>query len=456
MSADTPEKQPDGGKDQENQPVKQLSNLNQLAKALQSFVEQLAQLIVTKNWVSLLLLLDAAVLFSLNPVVLTKFLSTFNIELPAEYPILFWLTVGTVFLTALALAIKTIARKPVTLPDFTERKAIKGLQAFSKEDAVIFAQLQRDRDLRECLEAITRETFRFGILMGESGVGKTSFLQAGLVPQLNKAESKLKGVYIRFTNQEPLATIYQALEAEFSTPELSINQQDLLKILSWAVDAAGQPLILIFDQFEQFFVHYNQKIDRKPFIDALTSWYCGSAFLPVKIIISIRGDLADKLIELQKALGYSLSPYEVFRLERFSPEEATKILQVIAEAEAIKFDEKFVRELTESELASKEDCLISPVDLQVLARTIERQKTEELQAFNRSAFQKIGGIEGLMTRFLNTTLNASIPSQREAAIQVLLAMTDLERNVRAGVLTLEDLQQKIQGTLTPGEIVEAT
>ena len=61
-----------------------------------------------------------------------------------------------------------------------------------------------------------------------------------------------------------------------------------------------------------------------------------------------------------------------------------------------------------------------------------------------------------MTRFLNTILNKRfISSQRQAAIKVLLAMTDLERNVRAGVLTLEDLQQKIQGTLQPGEIAEA-
>ncbi|MDJ0632731.1 MAG: hypothetical protein QNJ34_06030 [Xenococcaceae cyanobacterium MO_188.B29] len=46
---------------------------------------------------------------------------------------------------------------------------------------------------------------------------------------------------------------------------------------------------------------------------------------------------------------------------------------MIATAEEIKFDESFVQQLTANELASREDGLISPVDLQVLAWTIEGQ-----------------------------------------------------------------------------------
>ena len=96
-------------------------------------------------------------------------------------------------------------------------------------------------------------------------------------------------------------------------------------------------------------------------------------------------------------------------------------------------------------------------DLQVLAWTIEGQDSKELKAFSRNAFQKIGGIEGLMTRFLNEILKKRITeSQKQAAIKVLLAMTDLDRNVRVGALTIEDLQQKMQGTLSESEISEAT
>lgn len=267
--------------------------------------------------------------------------------------------------------------------------------------------------------------------MGESGCGKTSFLQAGIIPQINKSNSNHRGVYIRFSNSDPLETIGKALVKELELPEVPNNNRnflqgfsadktnsEFLQLLSLAAKTANKPLVLIFDQFEQFFVHFKQKSDRESFISALQAWYSAGNLKQVKILISIRGDLADRLIELQKALGYSLSPQEVFRLEKFSPEEATKIIQVIATAEEIKFDESFVHQLTESELASREDGLISPVDLQVLAWTIEGQKTQELQAFNRNAFQKIGGIEGLMTRFLNKTLDARVTStQRQTALE---------------------------------------
>ena len=445
MSVETPpENQSDSASDLSSKATEHLDSVNQLSQTLESFVRQFADLIIRKNWVSLLLFIDAILI-----------VVSFSLGLPKKYPIFFWCVVIGIFLIALVIAVRKIQRQPSPIPDFTERKAIKGLRAFTKEDAEIFTRLERERDLRECLESITSDTFRLGILMGESGTGKTSFLQAGIIPQLAKEESSHRGVYIRFTNQEPLETICRALSEELQLSLTENSDRDLLQILSSAVDATDKQLILIFDQFEQFFVHFKQKVDREPFINALKDWYCADNPLPIEILISIRGDLADRLIELQKVLGYSLSPYEVFRLEKFSPESATKVLQVIAQAEAIPFDEKFMLELSTEKLASREDGLISPVDLQVLAKTIERQQNE-LQAFNRPAFHKIGGIEGLMTRFLKTTLDARvIPRQREAAIKVLLAVTDLERNLRAGALTLEEIQQKTQGTLTPGEIVDA-
>ena len=177
----------------------------------------------------------------------------------------------------------------------------------------------------------------------------------------------------------------------------------------------------------------------------------------MKIVISIREDLTGRLVELQKALGYSLAPQDVHRLEKFSPNEASKILKVIAESENLQFDEHFIEELAERELASREDGLISPVDLQILAWMVEVQKTEELRAFNRVAFQKLGGIEGLLHRFLDRTLEARIvPSQRQAAVKVLLALTDLDRQLRAGAFTIAQLQNKLQASLSRAEVEEAT
>ena len=49
---------------------------------------------------------------------------------------------------------------------------------------------------------------------------------------------------------------------------------------------------------------------------------------------------------------------------------------------------------------------------------IERQDTDDLRAFNRVAFQKFGGVEGLLTRFLDRALAARVtPAQRQRPLR---------------------------------------
>ncbi|NJN90983.1 MAG: hypothetical protein HC878_11830, partial [Leptolyngbyaceae cyanobacterium SL_5_14] len=353
-------------------PVPPTDAIKETTEKLAAFVQWIAQLIQSRNWFTILLLLDVVLLFAVNPGMANKLLTTFFPEqtLPEQYPVFFWLTLGLIFIAAIATAVRTMPRPIAEASDFTERKAIKGLRPFSAEDAEIFAQLQRNRSLKECLESFTSDSFRFGILMGESGSGKTSFLQAGLLPRLSTSESTHRAVYIKFADRHPIDTIRAALTEQLKLPKEQVAMADLLELLAAAEEAIAQPLILLFDQFEQFFVHHRHRSDRQPFIQALTDWY-HTETLSVKIVVCIRGDMCDRLVELHQAIGYSLGPQEVFRLEKFTPTEAAKVLRVIADTEDLQFDDRFVSELAEQELANREDGLISPVDLQILAWMIQ-------------------------------------------------------------------------------------
>ncbi|MGB0564717.1 MAG: NACHT domain-containing protein, partial [Spirulinaceae cyanobacterium] len=369
----------------------------------------------------------------------------------------FGVVVAIVFVAALVVAVVTMPRAQTeTADDAPERKAIKGLRPFNREDAAIFTQLQRGRMLRDCAEALTSASYKFGILMGESGCGKTSFLQAGLWPQLTRPESSHLGVYVRFSEQEPLTTIYEALAQQLELPRDWLNGSFVEVLTQIQAPDDAKPLVLLFDQFEQVFVHNPRSEQRQPFIQALTAWYQTPALKAVRVLISIRADLLHELHELIQALNCSLGPQEQFKLERFAPEAASEILAVIAQTEGMTFDRRFVTELAERELAHPERGTVSPVDLQVLAWMIGQQQSEELRAFNQRAFQKFGGVEGLLSRFLEKALAARVlPGQRDAAVKVLLALTDLDRQVRAGVLTLPELQAKMRGTVKPEAIREA-
>src|SRR5205807_1715026 len=162
-----------------------------------------------------------------------------------------------------------------------------------------------------------------------SGSGKSSLLQAGLWPRLLQQQHRC--VYVKFSDLAPLEAIRQAFREQQAIPSDSAPDSDLITLLRSASQADARPLVLLFDQFEQFFAHRKLKQTREPFLRAMADWYVGQAELGIKVLVCIRGDFSDRLIELQRAMGYALGPQQNFRIEKFEPEEATQILSVIAE-----------------------------------------------------------------------------------------------------------------------------
>jgi tetratricopeptide (TPR) repeat protein len=324
----------------------------------------------------------------------------------------------------------------------------------NSKDIEVFARLQRGQNLNECLQAMNDAHWRFGMIYGESGAGKTSFLQAGLWPALEALKNRC--VYVKFSDLDPFQSVKQACVTQLSLSKDSADGLGLLNFIRKVAQQNSSPLVLIFDQFEQFFVHCKQEKDRKPFVQALTDWYNREQYLPVKILISIRGDFLYRLGELHEAMKYSLSPAQSFRLKRFEPPQATEIFCAIAEEENIYCDRAFISELTKQELANREDGSISPIDIQVLSWMVAAQTNEENRAFDRTTFQKLGGVEGLLDRYLERALDVRETSLRqEAAIKVLVALTDLERNTRAGALTIKALREKLKEALSEAELKEA-
>ena len=342
---------------------------------------------------------------------------------------------------------KTRQLKPFDTAD-SDQSPIKGLRSFDFEDAEIFKSLQRTDDVGVCLKGILQSDFRFGVLSGESGCGKTSFVRAGLHAALE--EKEMACVVVKLSNESPLDSINKALSEQLKGMPDQARYTDLFSLLEFAVSKTPNGrLVLILDQFEQFFTHQKTVGERKGFIEHLRKCYLELS--PVKILVSLRRDFTGRLHEIQKALAYLLqADYNYFDLEKFSPAQAAAIFQVMAEAENMAFDEVFIRQMCEEELASIEDRLISAADIQILAFIIKGRQSSD-KAFTQTAFQKMGGIDGLLQRFLKKHLETpNYHNTDQAALKVLLAFIDLNNNVRVGGLNLVELNRKLADSrITP-------
>jgi len=351
-----------------------LENIKNLTEKGEDFVRWLADTYRSKNRVRKLLLLDVVIGVIFYPDIFSvwyKFLDGPELNW-ARYPLYYGLAVGLIFFAAVIEALRRPVRK-IEVYDPGERSAVKGLRAFGFNDAEIFARLQRGAMLKLCVDALMDSDFRLGHLVAESGCGKTSFLQAGVFPALLSKDDFPLSVYVKFTREDPLQSVKEALERHAGMPAETFNGLDFLASLKAVMDKHQKEVVLLFDQFEQFYVHHPKPAQRRAFIEELAKWYRQGKSLPVKLLLCVREDFAGKLVELQKALEYSLGPMDIFQLEKFTPAQASAIFQVIAESANLSFDEKFVEEMTLQELADREDGLISPVDIQILALVIHRQ-----------------------------------------------------------------------------------
>lgn len=430
-----------------------LDDISKTSETVETFIRDLAEAFRKKSWVRLLSLGGVVFALLLSPSLVEYGLGFFNLPKPDWYSFTVWLPVTASFFVA-AFLVAVFTKEKKTIPPAPATSIIKGLLAYtdSKEDSEWFARLQRGNILQDCLRFCEDKELAFGILSGESGTGKTSLLRAGLL--LNLKNHGINPVYVKFTDSPPLDSVRQSLNGfgdEEQTPE---TKSSLLEILRAAVKRDERPLVLIFDQFEQFFAHHKTKAKRTDFIAQMSEWYQKRKTLPVTILISIRNDFVDHLHDFQAEMKYTLTLPNYLSIKKFESDEAAKVIGVIAEVANIEIDEGFVKELTKFELADREDGTVSPIDIQILSWMLDGQKDTDERAFNRKAFQKLGGVEGLLERFLNRALSVrETESRRQSAAKVLLALTN--GIVRAGALPLKDIKEKLKDVLTENDIEEA-
>jgi hypothetical protein len=414
-----------------------LNDLKKLAKSFEDLINWIAESLIRGFLWRKPAILLALFAFFLNPPLVSSYASFLGLTLPGWYKWAFWISFVTLCVIAVIVRIRELRQTPC-LESGSNPSLVKGLLPYEEKDADAFSKLQRQADLRECVQSITSSSFHFGILYGTSGCGKTSFLQAGLIPELKR--HKYLCVYVKVAEADPIETVRHAALKQIEPLDPSVSSLDFPELLSFLSSRNQEPVMLILDQFEQSF--RGKKAHRKDLMKILASWYLSSQSAQTRILVSLRTDFFGSMIEHLKTMRYDLGPHDVFQLQEFTPEQAILVLVSIAESENIPYDESFLGELV-SDLACETDGLVSPVDIQVLSWMILRQRTSNDRRFTRASYQRLGGVQGLLESYLGQVLAVQNEANRSICMEILLSMADLETGTSRGMLSIAEIRESL-------------
>ena len=172
----------------------------------------------------------------------------------------------------------------------TPRTPYVGSRPFGREDSAFFFGRDGEADKLAAMVAATTLT----VMYGESGVGKSSLLRARLLSALLELDPGWRMIYFSEWRPGSGAKLAAAVGTELELSE-QIDIGALSKSLLRAATKNDTPILLVLDQFEEFFVYDTPEFET---IQSEIAKLANRAGWAVKVLLSLRNDglfLLDKL-----------------------------------------------------------------------------------------------------------------------------------------------------------------
>ncbi len=313
-----------------------------------------------------------------------------------------------------------------------------GLAAFQESDAARF--FGRDDDIEAAIGKLRHH--QLVAIAGPSGVGKSSFVRAGIIPALKRAGRQLEAFVIR-PGRHPLVALADVLAffadttvdagiLDEPTPTMIV---DILKTQPGYLGARlrarcrkrgnDHRILLLVDQLEELFTLGIDVSDRAAFFACLEG-VADDASSPLRVIVTIRADFMDRLAEERRFLN------DVTRGLLFLPPMNHEGLRDALTKPVESVGYRFEDDQLADEMLRGLDGTRSPLPiLQFTASKLWEARDRENKLLTRAAYRAIGGVAGALSTHADAVLEGlSLAEQRLArAIFLRLVTVDQTRAI---------------------------
>ncbi len=314
-------------------------------------------------------------------------------------------------------------------------KVLQSQQGKNDQVEDIVAVSGRQQDVNRLLERITLPVRKLTVIYGQSGVGKSSIVEAGLLPALKKAHPEgretipvLLRVYSDWlgsiSNSLMETTFKQESPQYFTLPP---NKPSIQQILDQLEKNSQSNLltVLILDQFEEFFFTHKERKSRQFFYEFFRQCL---AIPYVKVIISIREDYLHYLLECSRTTQLDIIDNNIldkdilYYLGNFTPQDARSVIQNLTERAQFHLQPELIEQLVRDLSGSSGEVL--PIELQIVGAQLQREDITSLKDYRNR-----GPKEKLVEHYLETVVADCGQENKQAAQRVLYYLTD-ENNTR--------------------------
>ncbi|MEU9086644.1 trypsin-like peptidase domain-containing protein, partial [Streptomyces sp. NPDC048357] len=332
-------------------------------------------------------------------------------------------------------------------PDLTEQDVCpyRGLDSFTADDAQWFEG--RTDAVRQVLANLADQ--RVTLLLGPSGSGKSSLVQAGILPAL--AAGGLPG---SDTWLPVLVRPRQDLLDELERGGLPGVQSDgIVAAVSHrlAVEPGRQRLVLIVDQFEELLTQPSTGRQRKRRLAATEQITTAvRSHARVSVLLIMRDDFYPQQAALAPKLLEAAMPGLLNIPGTLSEEDLYAIITRPAQNAGAHFERGLPEQIVSDVLATTAEGTTTrraPVTvLPLLELTLSQLWQRRHDGYlTHDAYRRIGGVTGSLTTWCDTALEQLPPDQHPIAQRILTSLVrpaDPERNIPAvrAQVSLEELR----------------